>query len=118
MRCTFELKAGVREKRRKQGWNESNAVEPKGIWSNYCKRVIAGKKQQLVLDSRSADQLRIGGSRKLAPEEKPPYKMADRDTPPKCFPPSSTGWSCGVRRPRWLQAAKCKETCKSSWECG
>ena len=38
--------------------------------------------------------------------------------PAKVLPPYSTGWGCGVRRPRWLQAANCKENCKSSWECG
>jgi hypothetical protein len=67
--------------------------------------------------SRRVEPPPIVGSKRLAREEKQPCKMAGMDTPPKCFPPSSTGWSCGVRRPRKLQAAKCKKNCKSSWAC-
>src|SRR2546422_736383 len=44
--------------------------------------------------------------------------MADMDTLLRCFLPCCTGWSRGVRRPRWLPAATCNKNCKSSWGCG
>src|SRR5215471_4544276 len=43
--------------------------------------------------------------------------MADMDIRPKYVPGCSAGWSRNAKDPHRYQAASCKESCKSSWEC-
>src|SRR6266487_1537826 len=106
-----------RRESKERAWNKSSDEQPNSRCSTSWKQGCPGRRRQQPPGFRRVGPPPTVGGKRLALEEKPPSKMADMDTPPKCFPPYSTGWSCGVRRPRWWQAANCKENCKSSWEC-